>query len=43
MAVIAYVVLPGVTEERHDQIRADVGWLEEPPVGGISHVSIRHR
>jgi hypothetical protein len=27
MAVIAYVVLPGVTKERHDQIRAEAGWL----------------
>ncbi|HEX6454347.1 MAG TPA: hypothetical protein VF060_33415 [Trebonia sp.] len=39
MAVIAYVVLPGVTKERHDQIRAEVRWLEEPPAGGISHVT----
>jgi len=39
MAVVAHVVLRGVTKEQYDQVRAEVGWLEEPPVGGISHVT----
>lgn len=39
MAVIAYVVLPGVAKERYDQIRAEVGWLGEHLAGGISHVT----
>lgn len=41
MAVIAYMVWPGVTRERCVQVRAEAGWLEEPPVGGISHVTWR--
>lgn len=39
MAVVAHVILPGVTKEQYDQVRAEVGWLEEPPVGGLSHVT----
>jgi hypothetical protein len=39
MAVVAHVVLPGVTKEQYDRVREAVGWLEEPPVGGISHLT----
>ena len=39
MAVVAHVVLPGVTKEQYDQVREAVGWLAEPPVGGISHLT----
>jgi hypothetical protein len=39
MAVVAHVVLPGVSREQYDRIRVEVGWLDEPPVGGISHVT----
>ena len=39
MAVVAHVVLPGVTKEQYDQVREAVGWLGEPPVGGISHLT----
>jgi hypothetical protein len=39
MAVVAHVVLPGVTKEQYDQVRAEVGWLEDVPAGGISHVT----
>ena len=39
MAVIAHVVLPAVDREQYDKVRDAVGWLDEPPVGGISHVT----
>ena len=39
MAVVAHVVLAGVTKEQYDQVRAAVGWLDEAPVGGISHLT----
>jgi hypothetical protein len=39
MAVVAHVVLAGVTKEQYDQVRAEVGWLEDSPVGGISHLT----
>ena len=39
MAVVAHVVIPGVTKEQYDQVREEVGWLKEPPVGGISHLT----
>jgi hypothetical protein len=39
MAVVAHVILRGVSKEQYDQVRAEVGWLKEPPVGGISHVT----
>jgi hypothetical protein len=39
MAVVAHVVLAGVSRQQYDQVRAEVGWLDEPPVGGISHLT----
>ncbi len=39
MAVVAHVILRGVSPEQYDQVRAEVGWLERPPDGGISHVA----
>ena len=39
MAVAAHVILPGVTKEQYDQVRTAVGWLDEPPLGGISHLT----
>jgi hypothetical protein len=33
------VVPVGVTKEQYDQVRAEVGWLDEGPVGGLSHVT----
>ena len=39
MAVVAHVILRGVSREQYDQVRAQVGWLEEPPAGGISHLT----
>lgn len=37
MAVIAHVVLRGVSPEQYDSVRAETGWLERPPDGGLGH------
>jgi hypothetical protein len=39
MAVVAHVVLHGVSKEDYDRVREVVGWLDEPPVGGLSHLT----
>ena len=39
MAVIAHVILRGVSQEQYDAVRAEAGWLEDPPQGGYSHVA----
>ncbi len=39
MAVAVHVVLRGVSREQYDAVRAEVGWLERPPTGGLSHVT----
>jgi len=39
MAVVAHVVLPGVTKEQYDRVREAAGWLTEAPAGGISHLT----
>lgn len=39
MAVIAHVVLRGVSRGQYDAVREEVGWLERPPTGGYSHVT----
>ena len=39
MAVVAHVVLRGVSREQYDQVRAETGWLERTPEGGLAHVT----
>ena len=39
MAVIAELVLPGLTREDYDRVRAAADWLSQPPTGGIAHVT----
>jgi hypothetical protein len=39
MAVIAHVFIPGVSAEQYDKLRDVVGWLNEPPTGGILHTA----
>ena len=39
MAVVAHVILRGVSREQYDAVRAEAGWLENPPAGGYSHVA----
>ncbi len=39
MAVVAHIILRGVSREQHDAIRTEVGWLERVPAGLLSHLS----
>jgi hypothetical protein len=39
MAVVAHVVLRGVTREQYDAVRSAGDWLNNSPEGGISHVT----
>ncbi len=39
MAVIAHVVLKGVTPDQYDAVRAECGWLDKTPDGGIAHLT----
>jgi hypothetical protein len=39
MAVVAHVILRGVTREQYDAVRAEVGWLETLPEGGLAHLA----
>lgn len=39
MAVIAHVVLRGVSREQYDAVREEVGWLERAPDGGHAHLT----
>ena len=38
MAVVAHVVLPGVSQEQYDKVREACGWLTNQP-GGLSHLT----
>lgn len=39
MAVIAHVVIRGVSREQYDAVRTHAGWLEQAPAGGLAHVT----
>lgn len=39
MAVIAEVLLRGVTPEQYDAVRARALWVEEIPAGGVAHLT----
>lgn len=39
MAVIAHVVIRGVTKEQYDAVRVEVGWLDDAPTGGLAHLT----
>jgi hypothetical protein len=39
MPVIAHVVLRGVTPDQYDKVRAECGWLDQPPDGGYGHLT----
>ncbi|MGH9164401.1 MAG: hypothetical protein ACRDZW_02665 [Acidimicrobiales bacterium] len=39
MAVVAHVVLRGVTREQYDAVRAAADWLNKAPDGGITHLT----
>jgi hypothetical protein len=39
MAVIAHVVLRSVTPAQYDAVRAECGWLDDSPAGGLAHLA----
>ena len=39
LAVIAHIVIPGLTLEQYDQLRDIAGWLDEPSAGEIAHLA----
>jgi len=39
MPVIAHVVLPNVTPDQYDAVRAACGWLTKHPDGGLAHLT----
>jgi len=39
MAVIAEVMLRGITREQYDAVRRVTGWLERTPDGGLAHLT----
>ncbi len=39
MAVVADFILPGLSREDYDRLRTAVDWLNEPPTGGIAHLT----
>jgi len=39
MAVVAHVILPGVTPQQYDEVRAAADWLNNAPDGGLSHLT----
>jgi hypothetical protein len=39
MAIVAHVVLAGLSKEDYDRVREEAGWLKEPPAGGITHLT----
>lgn len=39
MAVVAHVTLRGVTPSQYDAVRERAGWIEQPPTGGLAHMT----
>ena len=39
MAVIAEIMLRGITREQYDALRKETGWLERTPDGGLAHLT----
>ena len=39
MAVVAHVVLAGVSPEQYDNIRTETNWLGKAPDGGLAHLT----
>ena len=39
MAVIAQIVLRGLTPEQYDAVREEVGWIDDAPDGGYAHLA----
>ena len=39
MAVVVHVTLKGVTPAQYDAVRERAGWIEQPPTGGLAHLT----
>jgi len=39
MPVVSKVTIRGVSAEQYDKLRDEVGWLNQPPIGGILHIA----
>ncbi len=39
MALVVHVTIRGVTPAQYDAVRERAGWIEQPPAGGISHLT----
>lgn len=39
MAVVAHVVLAGVSPEQYNDLRTETNWLEHAPEGGLAHLT----
>ena len=39
MALVAEVILRGVSKQQYNQVRDEVGWLERKPDGGLAHLT----
>jgi ketosteroid isomerase-like protein len=39
MALVVHVTLRGVTPAQYDAVRERAGWIEQPPTGGIAHMT----
>ncbi len=39
MAIIAHVVLSDISPEQYNNLRAETGWLEHAPDGGMVHLT----
>jgi hypothetical protein len=39
MAVVAQVILRGVSHEQYDAVRQAVGWIDTVPTGGLAHIA----
>ncbi len=39
MTIVCHMILPGVSRDQYDAVRAEVNWLQEPPAGRISHIT----
>lgn len=39
MAFVTHVLLRNVTKEQYDAVREEVGWLDNPPTGGLAHMT----
>lgn len=39
MAIVAHVLLKDITPEEYNNLRAEAGWLERSPAGGLAHLT----